>query len=211
MVGRVAALREALVGSSVPRRILDFGCGTGETSAHLAATFPGATVVGVDSSREMVACARERHRSPSVSFAAPAELGSGESFDVCYVNGVLHHIEPPDRDGVLTRLYGLLRVGGRLALFENNPANPGTRWVMARIPFDRQAKVISSRQARRLLATVGFSLPARTEFLFVFPRWLRSLRRLEVPLRHLPLGAQYLVVGVKLEASMSRHALAESR
>ena len=71
--------------------------------------------------------------------------------------------------------------------------------------------LISSRQARRLLATVGFSLPARTEFLFVFPRWLRSLRRLEVPLRHLPLGAQYLVVGVKLEASMSRHALAESR
>ena len=44
-------------------------------------------------------------------------------------------------------LFALL-TGGVLALFENNPWNPGTRLVMKRIPFDRNAQTISPRAGR---------------------------------------------------------------
>jgi SAM-dependent methyltransferase len=197
IAGRVAALRAALDAAAPPSRILDFGCGTGETSVALAEAFSGASVVGVDASEEMLWLARQRHSSSRLTFCAPGDLRSEEGIDLCYVNGVLHHVEPSRRGEVVTWLHAALRIGGSLAVFENNPANPGTRLVMARIPFDRDAHLLSPREARRLLAAAHFGLPMRTQFLFVFPRWLRVMRPVEARLRYLPFGAQYLVLAVK--------------
>jgi tRNA (cmo5U34)-methyltransferase len=42
-----------------PERVLELGIGTGETTRHLLARHPEARVVGLDSSPEMVFCARE--------------------------------------------------------------------------------------------------------------------------------------------------------
>ena len=42
-----------------PRRIVDLGCGPGELTLTLAARWPDAAVIGVDSSPEMLAKARE--------------------------------------------------------------------------------------------------------------------------------------------------------
>ncbi len=44
--GRVRDLVARLGHSPGPRRILDFGCGTGDTSPHLAYVFPDAEVTG---------------------------------------------------------------------------------------------------------------------------------------------------------------------
>jgi hypothetical protein len=71
---------------------------------------------------------------------------------------------------------------------------------MRRIPFDRAAVRLSAPEARRLLESMGFRILA-TDFLFVFPRALAALRRLEPPLSRFPLGAQYLVLGTKPEAA----------
>jgi hypothetical protein len=69
---------------------------------------------------------------------------------------------------------------------------------MSRIPFDRDAKLISPPRARNLLARAGFGV-LRTDFLFFFPRLLAALRPLEVTLSRIPAGAQYLVLCRKLE------------
>lgn len=45
--------------TSAPRRVLDLGIGTGETSRRLLERFPDAEITGVDSSPEMVFRARE--------------------------------------------------------------------------------------------------------------------------------------------------------
>ena len=89
-----------------------------------------------------------------------------------------------------------LRPGAPFAFCENNPWNPGTRWVMRRIPFDRDSIPIALPEARRLLREVGFEILA-SDALFFFPRILRWLRPLERPLVALPLGAQYLVLARK--------------
>jgi hypothetical protein len=65
---------------------------------------------------------------------------------------------------------------------------------MRRIPFDRDAVMLSIREARRLLRTAELLPLGSASTLFYFPRALRALRPLERPLSRLPLGAQYLVL-----------------
>ncbi len=55
--GRPFADLLARVGAETPGRVVDLGCGPGNLTALLAARWPGAQVVGVDSSQEMVAAA----------------------------------------------------------------------------------------------------------------------------------------------------------
>jgi len=77
-----------------------------------------------------------------------------------------------------------------LAFWENNPWNPGMRYVMSRIPFDRDAVTLTAPETRRLLQAGGFEV-LRTDFLFIFPRVLSWFRCVESLMTQLPLGAQY--------------------
>jgi SAM-dependent methyltransferase len=120
-----------------------------------------------------------------------------------FCNGVFHHILPGDRVAALDTIYSSLRSGGVLAFWENNPWNPGTRYIMRRIPFDRNAIALSPSAARSLLRKRGFEV-LRTDFLFFFPRLLAWLRSFEPGLVHLPLGAQYQVFCRKPEGSRQK-------
>jgi hypothetical protein len=90
----------------------------------------------------------------------------------------------------------MLRPGGFFALWENNPWNPGTRWIMRRIPFDRDAIPLPPPEARRLVSSAGFAVLG-TRYCFYFPRALRALRPLERLGHGVPLGAQYCVLARK--------------
>ena len=193
--GRIADLRKCLPRSAGPWRILDFGCGIGRTSRHLSDAFPGAHIVGVDTADAALAHAQTHYRSPSQEFHPLEELPGLGRFHLCYVNGVFHHIRPEDRLATLLEIRSALEPGGWLALFENNPWNPGTRLVMRRIPFDRDAVSLSPPEVRRLLLAAGFRLEQSLRFLFYFPRVLAALRVLEPWLALLPLGAQYYALG----------------
>jgi SAM-dependent methyltransferase len=195
--GRVADLGRALPKGWAPKRILDFGCGTGESSSYLAKQYSGATVVGVDTSENAIERARRKHGSERVQFGPMGSLAGRAPFDLCYVNGVFHHIELERRLEAVRAIHAALVPGGYLALFENNPWNPGTRMVMRRIPFDRDAKTLSFGETGKLLRAGGFRLAQSARFLFYFPRPLAFLRVLEPALLRLPLGAQYCVLGTK--------------
>lgn len=194
---RVRDLRARLAGTPSPRRILDFGCGNGDGAAYLASVFPGAEVVGVDTASGAIRHAREHHQSERVRFLELRELVPRGDFDLCHCNGVFHHIAPAERAEALRMLHAALAPGGRFALMENNPWNPGTRLVMSRIAFDADAMPLSVLEAKRLLRAAGFSLPEPARFLFWFPRWLAPLRVLEPRLVRVPLGGQYWLLATK--------------
>lgn len=174
--------------------VLDFGCGTGSTSAMLL-QLPGALeVLGVDVSVPLLDVAIRHHESQSVRFASVTDEIPEAAFDVVHCSGVFHHIPPAERPAAARWIRDRLRPGGVLALWENNPWNPGTRLVMSRIPFDRDAIRISPPQACALVRNAGLRIVA-TEYLFLWPRSLAFLRTTSRYLGWFPLGAQYLIVG----------------
>ena len=176
-----------------PMRVLDYGCGTGATARELLINLPAASVTGVDVSRESIDLACRHYADANVQFSTIGERQPAEEFDLVYCNGVFHHIEPDLRRHALAYISRALTPRGYFALWENNPWNPGTRLVMRRIPFDRDAKMLSAPCARRLVDAAGFHVIS-TDFLFLFPRLLAVLRPLEAKLTPVPAGAQYMVL-----------------
>jgi SAM-dependent methyltransferase len=196
IVERVRELQRTLPDDFRAHRILDYGCGTGETAPALMARFDADEVVGVDTSAEAVAWANRRNGNEQLRFVVADRLSELGPFDLCYMNGVLHHIDPRLRVDTLGTLCAVLRVGGFVGIFENNPANPGTRLVMSRIPFDRDAKLVWPGRCRRDVVRSGL-VPYETRHLFFFPRPLALLRPIERALGRVPFGAQYLVLAAK--------------
>jgi SAM-dependent methyltransferase len=179
-----------------PLQIMDFGCGIGSAAPFLLELDPHASVLGVDLSPQCVAVARQHADPARTRFALPTEYEPCQEIDLAFCNGVFHHIPPAARAAALHYVYRSLRPGGIFAVWENNPWNPGARYVMSRIPFDRDAIMISPPEMRRLVSDAGFSV-LRTDSLFFFPRFLGALRGLEPALSALPLGAQYLVLAAR--------------
>jgi SAM-dependent methyltransferase len=175
-----------------PASILDFGCGTGTNTPFLL-KLGVASLLGVDVSASSLEIARRATSDPRATFSVLDQYQPDGRHDLVFTNGVFHHIPPAERTEAIDYIYRALRPGGLLVLWENNPWNPGTRYVMSRIPFDRDAIMLSARQAQVLVQAKGFHV-LHTDFLFVFPRALAWLRRIERSLTSLPLGAQYLVL-----------------
>src|ERR1700749_1861802 len=82
------------IGADAPSSVTDLGCGPGNLTALLARRWPGATVVGVDSSPEMIASASALPDASRVTF----QLGDVRDWrpdtrpDVITCNAVLQWI-----------------------------------------------------------------------------------------------------------------------
>ncbi len=106
----------ARVQAKNPGFVADLGCGPGNLTASLTERWPGADVLGVDSSPEMVASARAQagHRS-RLSFleADLRDWRPSRPVDVLLSNAVLQWV--PGHLGLIGQWPGLLAPGGWLA------------------------------------------------------------------------------------------------
>jgi trans-aconitate 2-methyltransferase len=97
--------------------LLDLGCGDGKITVELANALPNGKVVGVDSSKEMIALANKNFAAPNhpnlrfMVMDARALTFECE-FDRVFSNAVLHWIV--DQKPVLAGVHRSLRRGGRL-------------------------------------------------------------------------------------------------
>ena len=107
LVGRIGAVE--------PARVVDLGCGDGSLTATLAARWPAASVLGVDSSEEMLADAAPR-KSDRLSFRLKRiqDWTPEGPVDVLVSNAALQWV--PEHLTLLPRLVGALAPAGWLAI-----------------------------------------------------------------------------------------------
>ena len=179
-----------------PRRVMDFGCGTGMSLGLLAEILEAEQVIGLDTSEESLAVARESAGSRSVELATPAKYLPQQDLDLVFCNGVFHHIPVAERVTVVNYIHRCLRPGGIFALWENNPWNPIHAFAMKHSEIDKNAIPLPPPESRRLIASERFQV-IRTDYLFFLPGPFRWIRSLEKWLIKVPLGAQYQVFARK--------------
>lgn len=103
LVARVAAVE--------PRMVLDFGCGPGNLTETLAARWPRARILGVDSSPEMIEKARAAGGAAAYEIGDALAYRPDEQVDVIVTNAMLQWV--PGHDEVLR---GWVRPGRWIAM-----------------------------------------------------------------------------------------------
>jgi trans-aconitate 2-methyltransferase len=126
----------------VPRdqvgRSADLGCGTGSLTRTLMDRWPNATVVGVDSSSEMLAKAKPLEITGRLTFvqADIARWRSAEPLDLVVSNAALQWLGGHEQ--LLPALVGMLAPGGTLAVQMPKMADmPGRRAIAELARSDR--------------------------------------------------------------------------
>ena len=118
----IAWVHQVAAGRPV-RRILDVGSGTGNGALALAGRFPGAEVIAVDESGDLLARLRAKARERGLDGrvqTVEADLDQAwpavGPVDVTWTSMTLHHLADPDR--ALREILAATRPGGLLAVAE---------------------------------------------------------------------------------------------
>lgn len=98
-----------------PKKILDLGCGPGNSTQVLKDKYPFAHIIGADKSPSMIEQARTEHPDLEfVLFDAAGDFSSiGSDFSIVFSNACIQWI--PDHKSLIPKLMGLLEKGGMLA------------------------------------------------------------------------------------------------
>lgn len=185
---------------NIQATILDLGCGDGTTEVFFEKYFPLLKVNGIDVSEKSIDEARKKKLKNAVfqTYAGVLIPFNDESFDIVFVAGVLHHIDDLKQPSIVNELFRVLKPGGRLYLFEHNPLNPLTRYLVNTCEFDKGVQLLSGKNCKGLLQKGGFRIQSLNYTIF-FPRrfFFKILIGLEKFLRRVPFGGQYFVRAVK--------------
>jgi trans-aconitate 2-methyltransferase len=111
---RAAADLLARVPLGAPQRIVDLGCGPGNSTALIASRYPAADILGIDSDTAMLAQARAAHVNARFETGDLETWAPREAPDLIYSNAALHWA--PDPISLSVRLFNTLAPGGALAL-----------------------------------------------------------------------------------------------
>ena len=114
-------------------RILELGTGTGESARRVLARHPGASLVGIDASADMLAVADLPGADLRVA-RLEDELPAGP-FDLVFSVLAVHHLDGPAKADLFRRVAAVLQPGGRFVLGDvvvpedpadaTTPLNPG--------------------------------------------------------------------------------------
>jgi SAM-dependent methyltransferase len=182
--------------------ILDYGCGTATLLRLMRGAGIEARLTGTDVSAGMLAEAARTWPAGSAppmlhqQNGAATGLPSG-SFDLVIISAVLHHVAMPERNAVYAELHRLLQPDGRLVVFEHNPWNPVTRYVVSHTPIDRNAVLLPPPEVTAALAGGGWRDVRASHLMFLPPRLGVLAKAAEQMFGWLPIGGQYAVTARK--------------
>jgi trans-aconitate 2-methyltransferase len=104
----------ARIPAAAPETVVDLGCGAGNLAPLLAARWPAAKLIGVDSSPEMLVRARAAHAQAQFEQADIGAWRPARPVDVLFSNAALHWLDGHER--LLPALLEAVAPGGWLAV-----------------------------------------------------------------------------------------------
>ena len=128
------------LGNDEAHKILDIGCGPGNSTALLRERYPHARIIGIDSSEPMIETARTQH--PDIEFAVHDATALDEldnDFDIVFTNACLQWV--PNHRTVIPAMLRRVRKGGVVACQFPETIRQRTHTIMRELamepPFDQ--------------------------------------------------------------------------
>ncbi len=110
---RPAAELVARIDAAAPKRVVDLGCGPGNSTAIVASRWPEAQLEGIDSSPDMIESAKSSGVRAKFSVGDIASWAPASAYDVIFSNATYQWL--PDHPRLLPRLMGFVAPGGTFA------------------------------------------------------------------------------------------------
>lgn len=110
------------INSDNPMRIIDIGCGPGNSTHVLKNRWPNAEIIGLDSSQAMIEQARENYNDINwVCADASSNLSTFGKFDIVFSNAAIQWI--PNQHELLQAMFNILNKNGVMAVQVPNTTN----------------------------------------------------------------------------------------
>ncbi|WOF73263.1 methyltransferase domain-containing protein [Parvibaculaceae bacterium PLY_AMNH_Bact1] len=185
----ILRLVEEELGSPATQNVLDLGCGIGAYHAGLEGCFR--QLHGAEISAKSLSVAKELH--PWVQYAhydgRTLPYPDGQ-FSVVFAVCVMHHVPPPQWTEFIDEIHRVLVDGGMALIFEHNPYNPATQYVVKSCDIDKDAVLLKPAHLRKMFRDSHFQ-DVRTRTIISVPPKGGLLSKLDTWLGALPFGAQY--------------------
>ena len=175
---------------------LDVGCGIGLTDQFLVSQL--GQLHGVDIAKGVVEKAKNTNPSAHYQVYDGCRLPFADStFDLTFSICVMEYVPPLSRKKFIEEMYRVTRTNGLIVIFQHNPFNPLTRFVIKRCSYDDNQWQLKKSEVVNLFIGTQIDL-IEQRFVLFFPWRGKIFRKIESKLSWLPVGAQYFVAGKKL-------------
>lgn len=121
---------------AAPARVVDLGCGPGNSTQVLRGRWPSAEVTGLDNSAEMIAAAREKYPDQQWVLGDAGTWSADRPFDVVFSNAAIQWI--PHHDALVTHLFDQVAEGGALAFQIPSPVYADIHTLIHHIAADER-------------------------------------------------------------------------
>lgn len=97
-----------------PKRIVDIGCGPGNSTNILKKRWKDAEIIGIDNSQQMIEKAKQSYPDGTWILANAYDFHQKNAFDIVFSNAVLHWI--PNHEKLVPHLLDLMKPNGVIAI-----------------------------------------------------------------------------------------------
>ena len=176
-------------GGTTDLDVLDLGCGIGAYHKGLENRFREIHATDV-SSRSVEAAAAKFMFVRYASYDGVSLPYPNARFNLVFTICVMHHVPPAQWKGFVAEIERVICPGGLALVFEHNPYNPATQYIVRSCAIDKDAVLIRPGRMRALFGSEGFRDVQTRSILSVPPKgaFLSQIDRL---FSRLPFGAQY--------------------